>query len=191
MGNGCRLHLSASIEPIWAAQPLTGWQRDQKPLRFHLDFPESPAHMRGVSWANSQGSTRPCWRGGAKQLWHLPTWGGKNWRVNDVFTWVGWSHGCLPETSLGPSSNTLKVSYQIKWRQSEMTCIRFIPLFFYWKVPDIKWFTAVTMETVKRKMKLKMFYIFKNYMRIRAQCCPLESKNTRFALYRIYIYIYK
>lgn len=60
MGNGCRLHLSASIEPIWPAQPLTGWQWDQKPLRFHLDFPESPAHMRGVSWANSQGSTRPC-----------------------------------------------------------------------------------------------------------------------------------
>lgn len=23
-------------------QPLTGWQRDEEPLRFNLDFPESP-----------------------------------------------------------------------------------------------------------------------------------------------------
>lgn len=189
MGKGCRLHLSASIEPIWAPQPLTGWQWDEKPLRFHLDFPESPRRHAWGLLGKQSGVNMAVWWGSSKQLWHLPTWGGKNWKVNDVFTWASWCQRCLQETSLGPSSNTFKISYQIKWFQNEMACIRFIPLFFYCLSPWYKmgiWFIVVTMETVKHKMKLKMFYILKNYTRIiwRSQCCPLEAKNTRFALYR-------
>lgn len=137
MGKGCRLHLSAFIEPIWALQPLTGWQWDEKPLRFNLDFPESAAKQVWGLLGKQSGVSAVMWWGSSKQLWHLPTWGGKNWRVNDVFTsWVeprfSWNE------VLGPSSGTFQLNYQINRFKNEKLeldqCIYFLV-----ENPDLQW----------------------------------------------------